>query len=240
MNTATSTRLLLVEDDQRLAHLIRDYLEPQGFVVSIQYRGDQAVSEFTPQTTDLVILDLMLPGLDGLHVCQQIREQFDGPILILTAQNSDINHVMGLELGADDFVTKPIEPPVLLARLRALLRRTNQNKLALEQLDCKYELQFGRLYLNRKAQQVILNQDIIELTTQEFDLLWFLAENAGTVLSRDRIFSHMRGIEYDGMDRTVDVRISRLRKKLLDHPDKPQRLKTVWGKGYLFVAEAWG
>lgn len=239
MCESTPTRLLLVEDDPRLAQLIRDYIEPQGFQVTIQHRGDLAISEFSAQKTDLVILDLMLPGLDGLHVCQLLREQFDGPILILTAQNSDINHVMGLELGADDFVTKPIEPPVLLARLRALLRRVSQSKPVPEQSVRKDELHFGELYLNRKAQQVILNQNIIELTTQEFELLWFLAENAGTVLSRDQIFSHMRGIEYDGMDRTVDVRISRLRKKLLDNLNKPQRLKTVWGKGYLFVAEAW-
>ena len=239
MSEPAPTRLLLVEDDQRLAHLIRDYLEPQGFQVTLQYRGDLAVCEFSPQTTDLVILDLMLPGLDGLHVCQQLREQFDGPILILTAQNSDINHVMGLELGADDFVTKPIEPPVLLARLRALLRRVNQNRHHQDQINRIDELQFGRLSLNRKAQQVVLGQGIIELTTQEFELLWFLAENAGTVLSRDQIFAHMRGIEYDGMDRTVDVRISRLRRKLQDNLDTPQRLKTVWGKGYLFVAGAW-
>lgn len=239
MSEPTTKRLLLVEDDQRLAHLIRDYLEPQGFQVTIQYRGDLAVSEFSPQTTDLVILDLMLPGLDGLHVCQHFRKQYDGPILILTAQNSDINHVMGLELGADDFVTKPIEPPVLLARLRALLRRVNQIRQQQDQISPIHELQFGGLFLNRKAQQVVLNQGIIELTTQEFELLWFLAENAGTVLSRDQIFEHMRGIEYDGIDRTVDVRVSRLRRKLQDNLDTPQRLKTVWGKGYLFVAEAW-
>jgi DNA-binding response OmpR family regulator len=181
----------------------------------------------------------MLPGLDGLQVCQQIRQQFDGPILILTAQGSDINHVMGLELGADDFVAKPIEPPVLLARLRALLRRTDGHQRSAENPVQSGELHFGQLCLNRKAQQVRLNQQAVELTTQEFDLLWFLAENAGTVLSRDDIFSQMRGIEYDGLDRTVDVRISRLRKKLRDNAEQPQRLKTVWGKGYLFVADAW-
>ena len=237
---AENIRLLLVEDDLRLAQLVRDYIEPQGFTVTVQHRGDQAVTEFLPQMTDIVILDLMLPGLDGLQVCQQLRQQFDGPILILTAQKSDINHVMGLELGADDFVTKPIEPPVLLARIRALMRRANSHQHGIEVSARPHELQFGRLSVNLKAQQVILDDQIIELTTQEFDLLWLLAENAGTVLSRDQIFSRMRGIEYNGMDRTVDVRISRLRKKLLDNTDQPKRLKTVWGKGYLFVADAWG
>lgn len=232
--------LLLVEDDVRLAELIQDYIEQQGFKVRLQHRGDSAVAEFQPEITDIVILDLMLPGMDGLQVCQQIRKVFDGPLLILTAKNSDIDHVMGLELGADDFVTKPIEPPVLLARLRALMRRyhrsSNNNPESLEQI---HELHFGNLYINRNAQQVSLEQVSIDLTTQEFALLWLLAENAGKILSRDQIFVHMRGIEYDGMDRSVDVRISHLRKKLQDNADQPKRLKTVWGKGYLFVAEAW-
>ncbi len=216
MTKTKSIRLLLVEDDRRLAQLVRDYIEPQGFNVTTQYRGDLAVKEFLPQRTDIVILDLMLPGLDGLQVCQQIRQRFDGPILILTAKNSDIDHVMGLELGADDFITKPVEPTVLLARLRALMRRVNMNEHVAGSAEQTHELNFGCLQLNRKAQQVVLNHQNIELTTQEFELLWLLAENAGIVLSRDQIFSSMRGIEYDGMDRTVDVRVSRLRRKLMD------------------------
>jgi DNA-binding response OmpR family regulator len=230
-------KLLLVEDDVRLAELIADYIGRNGFQVTIEHRGDQAVQNFQAANTDIIILDLMLPGMDGLQVCQQVRAQFAGPILILTAKNSDLDHVMGLELGADDFVAKPIEPPVLLARLRALLRRTQQMNIA--PIEQRSELSFGKLVLNRKAQQVTLQQKNIELTTQEFSLLWLLAENAGIVLSRDQIFSKMRGIEYDGFDRSVDVRISQLRKKLDDHGEQPSRLKTVWGKGYLFVASAW-
>lgn len=239
MTESENIRLLLVEDDRRLAQLMRDYIESQGYKVTTQYRGDLAVEEFLPQKTDIVILDLMLPGLDGLQVCQQIRQRFDGPILILTAKKSDIDHVMGLELGADNFITKPVEPTVLLAHLRALMRRVTHNGCQAESTGEVNELHFGQLCLNRKAQQVVLNHQTIELTTQEFELLWLLAENAGTVLSRDRIFSSMRGIEYDGMDRTVDVRISRLRRKLKDNAEQPQRLKTIWGKGYLFVADAW-
>jgi DNA-binding response OmpR family regulator len=232
-------QLLLVEDDIRLADLIRDYIEQQGFQVTIQHRGDKAVSRFNPDKTDIVILDLMLPGLDGLQVCQQIRRTFEGPILILTAKNSDIDHVMGLELGADDFVTKPIEPPVLLARLRALMRRYNKNNCSTKIAEQNQQLTFGKLSLNHNAQQVYLQQQPIELTTQEFSLLWLLAENAGKILSRDMIFSNIRGIEYDGFDRSVDVRISHLRKKLQDTGGHPKRLKTVWGRGYLFVANAW-
>ncbi|BCG64378.1 MAG: two-component system, OmpR family, response regulator [Methyloprofundus sp.] len=231
-------KLLLVEDDVRLAELIADYIGRNGFQVTVEHRGDQAVSNFQADNTDIIILDLMLPGMDGLQVCQQVRTKFTGPILILTAKNSDLDHVMGLELGADDFVTKPIEPPVLLARLRALLRRSQQTVTNMTEQSS--ELSFGQLALNRKAQQVTLQQKNIELTTQEFSLLWLLAENAGVVLSRDLIFTKMRGIEYDGFDRSVDVRISQLRKKLDDHGEQPTRLKTVWGKGYLFVADAWG
>ena len=240
MTGQKAIKLLLIEDDVRLAELIRDYIEKQGFHVRIQHRGDTAVAEFEPHNTDIMIVDLMLPGMDGLQVCQKIREQFSGPILILTAKNSDIDQVMGLELGADDFVTKPIEPAVLLARLRALMRRVYPSNGADEKKELLSELKFGHLFLNRNAQQVTLGELDIELTTQEFALLWFFAENAGTVLSRDAIFSQMRGIEYDGFDRSVDVRVSCLRKKLLDQTDQPKRLKTVWGKGYLFVADAWG
>ncbi|HBX37974.1 MAG TPA: DNA-binding response regulator, partial [Pseudohongiella sp.] len=123
MESPTKVRLLLIEDDVRLASLVRDYLEQENFSVSVQHRGDAALSSFDASQVDIVILDLMLPGMNGLQICTELRKTFSGPILILTAKSSDIDHVMGLELGADDFVTKPIEPPVLLARLRALLRR---------------------------------------------------------------------------------------------------------------------
>ncbi|MCK5888886.1 MAG: response regulator [Methylococcales bacterium] len=231
------TRLLLIEDDLRLAELISDYMTLQGFHVTMQHRGDTAIETFNPNRIDIVILDLMLPGLNGLQVCQQIRKLFDGPILILTAKNSDIDHVMGLELGADDFVTKPIEPPVLLARLRALLRRNQLGADATPQVN---ELHFGQLTLRRRAQQVSLKKKNIVLTSQEFTLLWIMAENAGQVLDRDTLFESLRGIGYDGVDRAVDVRISQLRKKLQDDARNPMRLRTIWGKGYLFVPDAWG
>ena len=154
------TRLLLVEDDMRLAELIADYIGRHNFHVNIEHRGDQAIARFQPEQADIIILDLMLPGMGGLQVCQQIRRQFDGPILILTAKESDIDHVMGLELGADDFVNKPIEPPVLLARLRALLRRSTQRSVVRESVEPVSELVFGELVLKRKAQQVILQKKI--------------------------------------------------------------------------------
>lgn len=233
---ATPVRLLLIEDDVRLAQLVKDYLTQENFSITVEHRGDSALENFDPAAVDIVILDLMLPGMDGLKVCSGLRRIYHGPILILTAKSSDIDHVMGLELGADDFVHKPIEPPVLLARLRALLRRTQG--LPVEQVHAD-TLNFGTLSINVRAHEVRLGGEVVDFTTQEFELLHFLARNAGKVLSRDDIFNNIRGIEYDGLDRTVDVRISRLRKKLQDNPSQPQRIKTVWGKGYLFVGDAW-
>ena len=234
-DNSPAVRLLLIEDDIRLASLVRDYLTQENFAVSVQHKGDVAVASFDASAVDIIVLDLMLPGMNGLQVCTELRKTFTGPILILTAKSSDIDHVMGLELGADDFVTKPVEPPVLLARLRALLRRTQ----ALQRPAETQTLSFGRLTVNLQSHQVIYDGVEVDLTTQEFELLSFLARNAGTVLSRDTIYNNIRGIEYDGLDRTVDVRISRLRKKLHDNPEHPYRIRTIWGKGYLFVVNAW-
>lgn len=228
-------RILLIEDDVRLANLVRDYLQQEGFAITVQHHGGTAVEQFASDNVDLVVLDLMLPGMNGLEVCTRLRQSYAGPILILTAKSSDIDHVMGLELGADDFVTKPIEPPVLLARIRALLRRSRPAPVS----SLPEQLTFGTLKINLKSHQVLLQGKVVDLTTQEFELLALLAQNAGQVLSRDAIYSNIRGIEYDGIDRTVDVRISRLRKKLNDDPEQPLRIRTIWGKGYLFVVDAW-
>lgn len=238
MADADNTRLVLIEDDVRLAQLIQDYLAHENFDITVHHRGDTALERFKPEKTDIVILDLMLPGMDGLQVCSALRKVYGGPILILTAKSSDIDHVMGLELGADDFVHKPIEPPVLLARLRALLRRARGGE-GESQRQKPDQLSFGKLSINSEAHEVRWDGEVLDFTTQEFELLWFLANNAGSVLSRDDIFNNIRGIEYDGLDRTVDVRISRLRKKLRDNSSQPQKIKTVWGKGYLFVKDAW-
>jgi len=226
--------ILLVEDDARLAELVREYLSQHEFEVRVESRGDHAVGRFNPDWTDLVILDLMLPGKDGLTVCRELRERYSGLIMILTAKGTDIDQVLGLELGADDYVVKPVDPRVLLARTRALLKRNRNRETPQE------NLQFGRLNINLAAHHVALQDTHISLTTQEFDLLCLLSSQAGKVLSRDDIYKQLRGLEYDGLDRTVDVCISHLRKKLGDDGEKPRRIKTVWGKGYLFVADAWG
>jgi len=234
-------RILLVEDDVRLAALIQEYLQQQAMDVSIEYRGDLACQRITTECPDLVVLDLMLPGLDGLEVCKAVRPQYGGPILMLTARDEDVDQVVGLEIGADDYVTKPVQPRVLLARIRALLRRFSQgNQGTTDERIERSELCFGRFRISAAARDAWLNDELLELTTNEFELLWLFATHVGEVLTRDTILDQLRGIGYDGLDRSVDIRVSRLRKKLGDNTNRPFRIKTIRGKGYLFVKEAWG
>jgi len=229
--------ILLVEDDKRLSAVVAEYLQKQGLKVEVEFRGDTAVERILSLQPDLVILDLMLPGLDGLEVCKQVRSQYDKPILMLTARDEDFDQVVGLELGADDYVIKPVPPRLLLARIRTLLRRIQPSSSTTKTVHDS--LIFGALKINRNERRVILHHQEITFTTVEFDFLWFLACHAGTVLSRDIIFTTLLGIEYDGLDRSVDIRISRLRKLLEKDPTFPQGIKTVRGQGYLFVATGW-
>jgi two-component system response regulator RstA len=226
-----------VEDDRRLADLTAEYFRQNGLTVAVEARGDRAVARFKAEQPRIVLLDLMLPGADGLTVCRELREFFNGPILIFTARDSDIDQVIGLEAGADDYVAKPVDPMVLLARTRALLRRVEEQ--AVQQMPVA-EIVLGGLRISVASQEVWLDGENIQLTTQEFELLHMLARHAGTILSRDDIFHRLRGIDYDGLDRSIDGRISKLRRKLGDSATAPSRIKTVWGKGYLLVPDAWG
>lgn len=230
-------RILLVEDDARLAALIRDYLSQHDMHVAVEHRGDRAAARILSEQPDLVILDLMLPGLNGFDVCRRIRPAYRGPVLMLTASDEDADHVTGLEIGADDYVVKPAAPRVLLARARSLLRRTHDVGAAPTQ--GVNTLSFGRLHIQYDTRGVRLRDQAIGLTTSEFDLLWQLARHAGSVLTRDEILASSRGIAYDGLDRSVDARISRLRRKLGDDPERPTRIKTVWRRGYLFSPDGW-
>lgn len=228
--------ILLVEDDRRLAELTAEYFRQNGLSVALEPRGDRAIARFREERPRVVLLDLMLPGADGLTLCHELRQIFSGPILIFTARDSDIDQVIGLEAGADDYIAKPVDPMVLLARTRALLRRTKQSAAPVETVS---DIVLGGLRISDTSQQVWLDGQQIDLTTQEFELLCLLARNAGKVLSRKAIFRSMRGIEYDGLDRSIDGRISKLRRKLGDSATRPARIKTVWGKGYLLVPDAW-
>ena len=196
-------KILLVEDDLGLQQLTKDYLEHNGLEVDVLSRGDEVFSYLENNAADLMILDIMLPGKDGFSVCRQVRDKFSLPILMLTAKGEDFDQVIGLELGADDYVVKPAEPRVLLARVNALLRRGQPVVKAAE------EIQFGDLVIDKTSRIVKLNENEIVLTSHEFELLWLLASNAGEVLSREHVHQHMIGRQYDGLDRTVDVRVSR-------------------------------
>jgi DNA-binding response OmpR family regulator len=234
MLASIAASILLVEDDLRLAELVSRYLENQGFRVDIIAHGDHVLPRVQRHPPDLIILDLGLPGRDGLSICKQLRPGFSNPILILTARDNDIDHVLGLELGADDYVIKPVEPRVLMARIQALLRRSRAQSSAEHKT-----LRFGRLHINTAARSVALDGRSIALSSNEYDLLVHLAAHAGEVQSREVLFQQLHGREYDGLDRMLDVRISHLRRKLGDEADTPERIKTVWGHGYLFVPDAW-
>jgi two-component system OmpR family response regulator/two-component system response regulator RstA len=233
MSTTIHPLVLLVEDDLRLAELVRSYLESNSFRVQVENRGDRVVERVQREGTDLVILDLGLPGRDGFTVCRELRAVCSVPILILTARDNDIDHVVGLELGADDYVVKPVEPRVLVARIHALLRRSRVAGVA----DSR-TLRFGALSINTAARSVVLNDQPVTLSSNEFDLLLFLASRAGEIQSRETLYQQLHKREYNGLDRTLDVRISHLRRKLGDTTD-PEKIKTVWGHGYLFVADVW-
>ncbi|MGD8174734.1 winged helix-turn-helix domain-containing protein [Marinimicrobium sp. ARAG 43.8] len=227
--------ILLAEDDHRLASLVRDYLSDNGFRVTLEGRGDRVPEQVRQLRPDLLILDIMLPGKDGLTLCRELRQGFHGPIMMLTARNEDADQILGLEFGADDYVIKPAEPRILLARIRALLRRVESGGASASQT-----LSFGGLDIHGGSRSVQFNGQPVKLSSHEFDLLWLLAQRAGEVIGRDFLFRELYGRPYDGMDRTIDVRVSQLRKKLGDNPDNPERIKTIWGRGYLFIAEAWG
>ncbi len=234
--SASNVDILLVEDDGRLAELTATYLGQNGLRVCVEGRGDRALQRFAQERPRLVLLDLLLPGLDGLSICREMRRTHDVPILILTAKDTEFDHVIGLESGADDYVMKPVEPMVLLARVRALLRRAERGGAVSER---RPDLQLGGLRISEASREVWLQGRPVPLTTQEFELLSLLARRAGELVSRDEVFRNIRGIDYDGLDRSIDGRVSKLRRKLGDDAAAPTRIKTVWGKGYLLVPDAW-
>jgi two-component system response regulator RstA len=242
-SSVSPIHVMLVEDDERLADLTIKYLEENGFEVTWINNGLVAVDKIIQIQPDVVILDLMLPGIDGLEVCKQVRSDYQGSIIMLTARSDEVDQVLGLEIGADDYIAQPVKPSLLLARVRAMVRRRDfiqqqdSNGLEADQAQAVEKLVFDALEIDNQARMVRLQGEEVEMTSAEYDLLWLLAYNAGTILTREYIFEHLRGISYDGQDRSIDVRISRIRPKVGDDPDNPKRIKTVRGKGYLFVRE---
>jgi DNA-binding response OmpR family regulator len=228
----THLHVLLVEDDAKLARLTRDYLEQHGLRVSWVSDGNAAIREGVRADIDIVVLDLMLPGRDGFEVCRQIRQKSHVPIIAVTARVEVADRVLGLELGADDYVTKPFSARELLARIQAMARRAQGRAGPEIQL-----LRVGRLMLDVASWSATLDGRPLGLTAYEFSLLRVLADNAGRVLSRERLLELAKGNADDSFDRSIDVRISRLRHKLGDDPRHPTLLKTVRGSGYVLSAK---
>lgn len=223
-----SDRILLIEDDTRLAEMVRDYLGEAGFRVERAGSGSAGLALQAREPFDAIILDLMLPDMDGLDVCRKLRSQGAVPILMLTARGDAMDRVIGLELGADDYLPKPFEPRELLARLRAILRR-GRTPVKGDQL------RFGRLEIDRGAREVRLDGQARSLTSYQYALLLVLAEHAGRVMSRDALMDLLKSHPLDAFDRSIDVHISRIRAAIEDDAKKPRRVLTVRGAGYVFA-----
>ncbi len=223
--------LILVDDDERLSELVSTYLTSEGFSVTQLYTGSNAVSEIMSRSVDLVILDLMLPGMNGLEICRRLRTSLHCPIIMLTAQDDDFTEVSALNTGADDYIVKPFRPHILLARINVLLRRCKE--LLPPPSDGYLIAQDLRVSVLDRS--ITKAGETVEVTDAEFDLLVLLMKNAGSIVECDTLFNSLRGLDYNGTDRSVDQRVSMLRKKLGDHGQSSQYIRTVRGKGYLFA-----
>lgn len=221
-------RILLIEDDTRLAEMVRDYLDGAGFRVTRAPNGSAGLMLHAREAFDAIVLDLMLPDMDGLAVCTQVRARAATPILMLTARGDAMDRVVGLEMGADDYLPKPFEPRELLARLKAILRRSKGDRKS----DV---LRFGRLEIDRDAREVRLDGGSRPLTSYQFELLLVLAEHAGRVMSRDVLMDLLKAQPLEAFDRSIDVHISRIRAAIEDDARKPRRVITVRGAGYVFA-----
>ena len=234
-----SSRLLLVEDDLALGKMVDDFLTGHGFRVRWESNGLRALGLIGSETFDLLILEIGLPGMDGIHICRSVRDRFAGPIIMLTARGDEIDEVVCLEVGADDYIAKPVRPRALLARLKVHLRRGDSQDLPTE----SSKLEIDGLIIDSTSRTVRQktesgDENILSVTTAEFDLLLFLMQRAGEVVGRNEIYEQIQGIAYDGVDRSIDLRVSRLRKKLGDDPGSPKRIKSVRGVGYIFAVES--
>ena len=226
-----STRLLMIEDDRALAEMVATYLGRAGMTLDRRESAEAGLAAALQGGYDAVVLDLMLPDGDGLEICRAIRARSDVPILMLTARGEEADRIVGLEIGADDYLPKPFNPRELLARLRAILRRRTPGSRA----GPGETLRFGRLVIDRAARRVLVDGEERPLTGHQFDLLCALAESAGRVLSREQLMDRVRGESLEAFDRSIDVHISRIRAAIEDDPKNPRRIVTLRGAGYLFT-----
>ena len=223
-------KILVIDDDEKLNQLLQKFLGEFGFYVVTAVRPSQGFKLLKKEQPDLVILDVMLPEMDGFQVCKEIRRNHTIPIIMLTARGETTDKVIGLELGADDYLPKPFEPRELVARIHAVLRRGGGRA------DVPLQ-SFGQLEIDFGKRCAWLHKEPLDLTTNEFMALALLVKNAGKVLDRDQILQELRGMDSDAFNRSVDITMSRLRQKLKDDPKSPAYIKTVWGAGYVFIAQ---
>lgn len=221
----TQQHILIVEDEQKISHLIQDYLQQDGFQTTIVNRGDQVLNSIAKAPPDLVLLDIMLPGLDGIAVCREIRKSSFVPIIMLTAKVEELDRLLGLEMGADDYICKPFSPREVVARVKAVLRRTRP-----EPADQK--LAQGLLTLDANSRQVTVINTPLEVTPSEFKLLQIFMSSPNKVFSRDELVQRVQGYDYEGYDRTVDSHIKNLRKKILTLAPEQEVITTIYGVGY--------
>jgi DNA-binding response OmpR family regulator len=224
-------KVLIIDDDPKLCRLLTEFISGFGFTVHTALTPGEGFKKLRRHNPSMVILDVMLPEMNGFDVCKKIRVDSNVPIIMLTARGEPMDRIVGLELGADDYLAKPFEPRELVARIQAVLRRSNRPEI-------ERPIRFGRLTIDPKKRIALIDQTRIELTTNEFTALWLLARHPGRVLDRDRILQELRGIDSDAFNRSVDITMSRIRQKLDDDPKSPTYIKTVWGTGYVFIGEA--
>jgi len=222
--------ILIIDDDEKLNNMLKDFLSDFGFNILTALEPDEGLQILSEKSPDLIILDIMLPYMNGFEVCKAIRKAYTVPIIMLTARGEVMDKVVGLELGADDYLPKPFEPRELVARIQSVLRRTQQTPQRRGET-------FGRLTIDYEKRIVLLDGKDANLTTNEFTAFALLVKNARKVLNRDQILDALRGMECDAFNRSVDITMSRIRQKLKDDPKKPVFIKTIWGEGYLFIGE---
>lgn len=224
--------VLIIDDDEKLNALLKDYLSKFGYKVQTAEHPEKGLKALQQNEPDIIILDVMLPDMDGFEVCKEIRKSYTIPILMLTARGDTTDRIVGLEIGADDYLPKPFEPRELVARMQSILRRVNGSEK-----EKSNTITHGKLILDYNKRSAFLENRPIDLTTAEFEILDLLVRKSGKVLTRDRILNQVRGLDWEAFNRSVDVLISRLRQKLADDPKHPQYIKTVWGTGYMFIGE---
>ena len=225
-------KVLIVDDDKNICDLLRLYLEKEGYSVILSHDGEEAVVKFNALKPDIVLLDVMLPGLDGWQVCREIRKKSNIPILMITAKSDTFDKVLSLELGADDYIVKPFDSKEVIARIKAVVRRTGQSPAEMEVREVRYD----KLSVNMTRYELKVDGKVVDAPPKELELLFYLASNPNRVYTRDQLLDEVWGFEYYGDSRTIDVHIKRLREKLEGVSDKWE-LKTVWGVGYKFETD---